>query len=347
MMLKALPQAAMALAIMLVTTSSSAVETLGPNEAIAGVTWTTTGSANLIDGGGREEMLETIAPDSPQTIVPGSLSVVIVDTVTFAIRNVQADPSDPFWATQFDFEPIALDEALIPLQGSEASVPYLGLYGQGELESLFATAFYANTGLINGFMFPVSAPTGDLDLVDPNVAIAGRSAVIDCCQGFDQWDLSYATPSESGRWIDLDGDTVADVNLEEILANSGQHFGDARMQLTNVAVSCDLLPSMRSECAPRSRSLATTFTIPVRIIPPAPEICDVNDDEAFNPKDIKLFYTGCKQATANWACDLDENGSFGFSDAIRFVLGCLANPLTRQNVDDVSAQLRGLGALVR
>lgn len=322
--------------------SASAVESLGPNEAVAGVTWTTSGASAAIDTAGDPSLKDTLQlnADGPHGILNRTLSLLVLDTLTFTYRTIGVDLADPFWTTAFDFEPIELDEAWIPPEGVTASIPYLGKYGA---DGVFASAFYASTGFINGFSFPAVVDNPDVVVINPNLEVEGRSGSIDCCTGTDLRDITFATPSTEGRWLDLDGDQIADVNVEELLADKGIAAGDMKMELRNGGSlrPCEILPDLRFECMdPPSQVLATTFTIPLQVVPPKPDQCDLNSDGKFGGADIKRFAQDCKAATAIWECDIDEDGQFSMSDSIRFVLGCGFKPATQANVEAASSVLK-------
>lgn len=331
---KGMPRVSLAVLMLFAAAESTwAVESLGPGEVVAGVTWTTRGASVAIETGGDPDLKDTLVPNAvgSHEIAKQTMSLLVLDTLKFTYRTLAVDPVDPFWATRFDFEPIELDESGIPQEGATANIPYIGKYGA---EGVYASAFYASTGFINGFAFPTEVDDPDIFVINPTVQIDGRTAVIDCCQAGDQRDITYATPSEEGRWLDLDGDRIADVNVEELLAEKGLATGDMTMTFQNGLRSCEILDDLRNQCTkPPTQILATTFAIPLRVVPPSPDQCDLNEDGKFGVADIKLFVQGCKAGTAAWECDIDQNGQFSISDSIRFVLGCGLQPKTQTSLE--------------
>ncbi|MFB1487450.1 MULTISPECIES: hypothetical protein [unclassified Thiocapsa] len=322
--------------------STSAVESLGPNEVVAAVTWTTGGEA-VIDDANETGLKNALWPNTidniPHTLQANMLSLLILDTVTLGIRNLAVDAVDPFWQTGFNYEMITFDESAIPDEGTDACIPYLGQYGT---DYTFGTAFSTSTGFIQGFAFPVVVENPDVVSFNPNVEVVGKTASIDCCQATDIAEMTYRTPNTEGRWLDTDGDTIADLNVEELLASKGLMTGDMNMTVRNLSRTCEMLPYLRGECdVPQGQQvLATTFTIPLAVVPPTPEQCDLNGDRKFGILDIRIFAIGCKNATATWECDLDRNGEFSLTDSIRFVLGCRLSPDTWANVNEATALMR-------
>ncbi len=319
--------------------STSAVESLGPNEVIAAVIWTAGGEARIGDTDGtglKDALLPNTIDNIPHTLQASTLSLLILDIATPGTRNLAVDAADPFWQTGFNYETITFDESAIPDEGTDASIPYLGQYGT---DYTFATAFSTSTGFIEGFAFPVVVENPDVVSFNPSVDVVGKTASIDCCQATDISDMTYGTPNTEGRWLDTDGDGIADVNVEELLASKGLMTGDMNMIIRNLSRTCEMLPYMRGECdVPQGQQvLATTFAIPLAVAPPPPDQCDLNGDEKFGVLDIRIFASGCINATATWECDLDGNGEFSLTDGIRFVLGCGLKPETRVNVYEATA----------
>ncbi|QVL47830.1 MAG: hypothetical protein KFB96_19465 [Thiocapsa sp.] len=328
--------------------SASAVESLGPNEVIAAVLWTTSGDAAFedTDDTGLKDVLQPNPSDDVfHTISGRTLSLLILDVVNPGYRTIAVDDIDPFWRTEFNFESISFDESAIPAEGTSASIPYLGQYGT---DFTFGTAFSSSTGIIEGFAFPVTFGSPDVVDFNPNIEIAGRSAAIDCCQATDIRGITYGTPSTEGLWLDTDGDSIADSNVDALLAGNGLPAGDMSLTVTNMSFNCSMLPHLRNECiSARGQVMTTTFAIPLQFVPPAPDQCDLNEDERFGVADIRMFVLGCRSGTATWECDLDGSGQFSVSDGIRFVLGCGLKPDTQANLDEASALLRRATGLSR
>jgi hypothetical protein len=321
--------------------SASAIESLGPNEVVAAVIWTTSGDAafeDTDDTGLKDVLQPNPNGDVFHPISRHTLSLMILDVVNPGYRTVAVDAVDPFWQTEFNYESISLDESAIPADGNKASIPYLGQYGT---DFTFGTAFSTSTGMIEGFAFPVTFGSADAVDFNPNVDIAGRSASIDCCQATDIRGITYGTPSTEGLWLDTDGDSIADSNVEALLAGSALPAGDMSMTVTNMSIACNMLPHLRNECTSAGgQILLTTFAIPLQFLPPAPDQCDLDADERFGVADIRMFVLGCRNGTATWECDIDGSGQFSGSDGIRFVLGCRLEPDTQANLDEASALLR-------
>lgn len=297
-----------------------AVETLGPNETPAALFWLTQGGVDLVDAD-VNGVAETIDPSgSSSTILPGTLTLVILDVVTYEVRDITVDQADPFWMSEFLLQPVALQQEAVPETGSEAVIPYLGQYG---VDLDFASQLDRSDGFLSGLLFTTSVGQA---AENTNLEVAGLLGQINCCSGYDLQRYVTTAPSADGLWLDLDRDSVADSNVERLIDAKGLSIGDVTWSITNIVDPrdrCELLPNIRGECEPLSRTLTTTNLIPLLPELPEPDDCDLNQDDQFGLQDIRIFVSACREGTVLWDCDLDESGEFSVADVIRFATGCL------------------------
>ena len=255
-------------------TSAVAIESLGPNEVVTAVSWSTTGGYNFQDlVGGPNNYNETLvwhpvgAPDLPHDILAGTATVTILDLVTTASRSVPIDPIDPFLAEQFNFENLVLNTTDIPGVGVQVDdVDYIA--------TPFASGYTTTGGFLTADMYSNSAPR-------PYMQANGSAATFDCCDVADQQNIVYGTPTNSGLWLDLDGNGVAESNVETLLAADGDNEGLLNSTLQVADVACpNVLEEVRGECVPATKSMSSSFQIPVPL--PTPDMACTGQSFAAN-----------------------------------------------------------------
>lgn len=282
-----------------------------PARIIVAAFWTTAGTFVADDLEGTEGIRETLDISGSQTVIPNTAKLISYDTKTLKLEFLPVDAEDPFYAQSFEFEPIKLVEDAIPVDYDVGVVPYVGQYGG------YGTQFQA--GILLGDVYPDAGEKAHLQVKEEALSIGS----IDCCEA-DAQNLVYGQPNVTYLWLDTDDDQVPDANMETLLADNDIYAGDLNMVFALPPLgSCTLMPYLRGECGNLLLGgVTTTYFVPLFAFPDEMN-CDVTLDDTFNLDDIRVFHRSCKDGTAIWDCDQNDDDKYSLLDPILFTSRCL------------------------